>query len=309
MSIHDKIAQSHEILDRAIADIGADGKSLQGILCLYSGGNDSTVLTHLMRKRATHVVHINTGIGVEETREFVRATTFSYRLPLIEEHPDDSYDDLVLGNVHAKMGKHAGEAVWRGFPGPAGHQFMYTRLKERALRKVRRRFIDQPRRQRLIFLAGMRLDESERRMRNANEIDREGSVVWVSPIVHWTDADMNAYRKHFADAGDPVPRNEVSDLLHMSGECLCGSFARPGELDEIDMWFPETADRIRDLERRAKEAGIVACKWGERPPKKSAPAAGRLCSSCTVPDEDHEADVIAMCADPAYTRAPEQEAA
>lgn len=37
---------------------------------------------------------------------------------------------------------------------------------------------------------------------------------------------------------------------HMSGECLCGAFAKPGELDEIRFWYPAMADELGLKEER-----------------------------------------------------------
>jgi len=283
MTLDEAITRSHDLVDEVQHGIALDKKTLKATCVLYSGGNDSTVLTHLMRERVDYAVHINTGIGVEETRQFVRDTCVAYELPLIEEHPPPgaTYDELVLKY---------------GFPGPAGHMLMYTRLKERGLRAVRRRFVDNPRKERVLFLAGMRAFESSRRMRNTEETHREGSVVWASPIGHWTNAHMAEYRRRFPD----VPRNEVSDMLHMSGECLCGAFAKPGELDWIAQCYPQTAERIRDLERRAAAAG-VHCVWGTRPPRKGKEPvitgkAGPLCEKCEVTEEQHQADVDAMIA-------------
>ena len=52
----------------------------------------------------------------------------------------------------------------------------------------------------------------------------------------------------------------------MSGECLCGAYARPNELKEIELWFPETGKWLRDLERRVRAAGFP-WGWDESPPK------------------------------------------
>jgi len=35
-------------------------------------------------------------------------------------------------------------------------------------------------------------------------------------------------------ADNNLKRNEVVDLIHKSGECLCGAFAKPGELKRLD---------------------------------------------------------------------------
>lgn len=239
---------SHALVDDAIeTHVTGEGKTLAGLCPLYSGGNDSTTLAHLFRDRATHAIHANTGIGVEKTREFVREVCASWGIPLIEKHPPEgsTYRDLVLD---------------QGFPGPGHHFKMYQRLKERALRQARKELVRHPRRERVVFLAGRRRQESARRA-NVPELEREGSVVWVSPIVLWTKPDMTTYRLM---AGD-VPRNEVSDLIHMSGECLCGSFAHKGELEEVGLWYPEVRAQIEALEAEVLATGrhpAWKCRWG-----------------------------------------------
>lgn len=263
------IAGSHAILDAAIAEHITDaGKELVGTVALFSGGNDSTVLTHLMRERATHAAHANTGIGIEATRVFVRETSAAFGLPLIEVHPPagSTYRELVIA---------------QGFPGPAMHWKMYQRLKERGLRQVRGQLVDKPRRQRVIFLAGRRRDESQRRM-NVPEQERDGSIVFVSPLVEWTKLDLNDYRRRFPD----VPRNVVADTLHMSGECLCGAFAVEGEREQIAYWYPEVEQHLTELEAEVAAAGIPEprCRWGwgeDRALTKAGPSkSGPLCSSC-----------------------------
>lgn len=279
------LERSQAILDEAIAGIQADGKKVAGIVLLFSGGNDSTTLAHMFRQQATHAAHANTGIGIEQTRQYVRDTCASWGLPLIEEHPreGETYADLVLGRCVARTGPNAGKVVWgKGFPGPASHWLMYTRLKERALERVRNQLVANPRRERVIFLAGRRAEESARRRKRLGEergmdpVERKGSIVWVSPLTHWSKLDLNAYRKEFPDC----PRNEVADLLHMSGECLCGAFAKAGELEEIAWWFPEAAAEIRKLEATAEELGLEHCKWGWGAGKERASRSGPLCSSC-----------------------------
>ena len=262
------VKQSHDILKQAVAEhVFADGREVAATAILYSGGNDSTTLAHIFKKRADVAIHANTGIGIEKTREFVRQTCAQWGLPLIEEHPPpgSTYRELVLD---------------QGFPGPAHHWKMYQRLKERCLRQARRKLVTNPRKERVVFLAGRRREESSRRS-NVPISERDGSVVWVSPLVYWTKADLNTYRSMYA-----VPRNEVSDLLHMSGECLCGAFAHRGELEEIGYWFPDVKAEIEALECEVAATGKFPekkCKWGwttrddiEAAPSKSGP----MCSSC-----------------------------
>jgi len=197
-----------------------------------------------------------------------------------------SYRDLVLD---------------QGFPGPAHHWKMYTRLKERCIEAARSRLVLQPYRERVVFLAGRRRDESARRA-DLTWVDRKRSMVFVSPMLLWTKLDLNTYRLMAAADGDPVPLNPVTERLHMSGECLCGAFAHPGELDEIGAWFPAVRAEIEALEADVTATGrhpAWRCRWGwgadkgqiqklvkagEDPDVIAAmfarSAVGTLCSSC-----------------------------
>ena len=282
-------ADAHALLDEAIErEITSTGRTVAGIVTLFSGGNDSTTLAHLFRDRATHAAHANTGIGIEQTRQYVRDTCAAsgWRIPLLERHPREGerYEDFVLGRVRSANPRTRpdGKVYPGGFPGPAMHYFIYQRLKERALAQVRSELVANPWRERVVFLAGRRADESQRRAPLAlkDPIERRGSIVWVSPLVNWTKADLHAYRRLHPD----VPRNEVSDLLHMSGECLDGAFAHPGELEEIEMWFPDFVTGIHNLERQALKAEVAPpeqCRWGWGAGKQTPSRAGALCSSCT----------------------------
>lgn len=263
--VSELIDESRHILTDAIrTHVTDDARSVAAVCALFSGGNDSTALTHLFKDRADYAVHINTGIGIEKTREFVRQTCKTWDLPLIEKSPPpgSTYEELVIA---------------QGFPGPAHHWKMYQRLKERALRNVRRQLVKNPRRERVVFLAGRRRDESRRRQ-DIPTVEREGSVVWVSPLANWTSLDLNTYRRL-----NNLPRNEVSDLIHMSGECLCGAFAKPDELDEIGYWFPDVKTEINELEKRVHAAGQERCQWGWGAYRdRSASKSGPLCSSCVA---------------------------
>ncbi|WP_207760620.1 phosphoadenosine phosphosulfate reductase family protein [Mycolicibacterium sphagni] len=254
------IEQAHQIINTAW-DL-AEGRMRAAWCVLYSGGNDSTVLTHLVRDRVDCAVHANTTIGIEETRQFVRNTCAAWGLDLIERTAPTTYRDLVLE---------------RGFPGPAMHFKMYQRLKERALDQVRSDLILDSRRQRVLFIAGRRRSESKRRA-TIPLYEKDGSAIWASPLAMWTKLDMNTYRLM---AGD-VPINPVSEKLHMSGECLCGSFAKPGELEEIRFWYPETAEAIDQLQAEVVAAGHGEpfCRWGHGQGAPPARATGRLCTSC-----------------------------
>lgn len=249
--LDDLIAESTEIIDRALAF--ASEWEVTAIVGLFSGGNDSTVLSHLLRGRVTHYAHANTQVGAEPTRQFVRDTCAHWGIPLLEETPPGyGYEDLVLRNCPSKAHWAKYDYIWPGgFPGGRAHSVFFGHLKDRALKVIKGRFNDSPRNQRIIYLNGRRSEESNKRTRFGRRLGNqpwevEGSEISVSPILKWTKLDLNEYRRRFPD----VPRNETADLMHMSMECACGCYAREGEMCEIEMWLPELAEYLHGLEWR-----------------------------------------------------------
>lgn len=215
---------------------------------LFSGGHDSLCSTHIAstHPRFQAAVHINTGTGIAATTRFVRETCEAQGWPLIEMRPDaKTYDELVME---------------KGFPsGPASHAAMFYWLKQRQIRRLVKEQKGSGRAVGLV--AGVRRKESDRRMAQgiSEPVRRDGAQLWLNPILLWDGRDKNRYMEAHA-----LPRNEVVDVLHKSGECLCGAFARRGELAEIALWYPEEAEKIRALERRAKAAGLDDHLWGMR---------------------------------------------
>jgi 3'-phosphoadenosine 5'-phosphosulfate sulfotransferase (PAPS reductase)/FAD synthetase len=237
---------------------------------LSSGGNDSMVLLDYCAQRIPFdaVVHVNTGTGVTEggvalTTQFLKEFCAEKNYPFIELRPPKTYEEVFLDNP-----------IIDGLPGPGMHHIAYTRLKERPLMA----FVKEQKqvwKDRVMFLTGIRADESRIRMGYRSSIvDRRGAVVWVNPIYFWTNEQMQGYR-----AERQLPQNPVAQHIHMSGKCLCGAFAKPGELEEIRFFFPETAARIESWEKRAKENGLTHCTWGKRRAESEA-GESYLCQQC-----------------------------
>lgn len=203
---------------------------------MISGGLDSTTTVHALRRHLTHLIHGDTGTCLSMTREFVIKFAADLGLPLLvprAPNPQDQYPAMVRE---------------RGFPGPPMHAKMYNRLKQRGWRQARRQLVTDGRAERIIQVAGRRRDESDVRA-SVPELQREDSVVWVSPMVLWTKMDLATYRRMY-----DVPVNPVYDLLHYSGECLCGCYAQAGERDWIFQWF---GDDPAVLELQALEAELA----------------------------------------------------
>jgi len=226
------------------------------IYALFSGGDGSLSATHFsMENGAQKVFHVRTGIGVEERKgldveEYVRETCNTHGWPLIVKTPPDvSYEEMVL--------------KW-GFPGPGAHLYPYSWLKERAIAELVRESKHKWR-DRVALCTGVRNSDSARRMGYVTEVIRIKARVWVAPLFSQSVLEVYDYIR---DHG--LERSPIAKLFGMSGECLCGAFAKPGELAKIKLHFPKLGTKIDDLQIRAKAAGVY-CKWGVRPPKKKDP--------------------------------------
>lgn len=255
----ERISRSMTILDRAIEQYRP-----VAVLGLFSGGHDSTTAVHVAARHPafTRAVHINTGIGVPLTRQFVRDTATKYNWNLREYRAKED-----CGQDYAEMVKK------HGFPGPGQHSTMYIRLKERALRLAMREAKQGHKiRDRVILISGVRFQESDCRMGYQEPITRDGAKIWVNIIYDWSKADCNAYM-----ANNGISRSPVVDMIHKSGECLCGAFAKPGEFAELKFWFPEVAAEIEAMTcGKGRHWG-----WGaDKARPKEAP--GPMCTGCVA---------------------------
>jgi len=263
------IKQGLDLLDHTINEFDP-----RNVIAMFSGGHDSLVSTHIASQhpRFSFALHINTGIGIEQTREFVRQTCGEWGIELREYRAAECSDPQVYDDIVREY----------GFPGADQHRIMYVRLKERPLRQALRDLNRQPK-DKTLLITGARSQESMRRMRHVKPVQIwEGTKIWVAPIWNFNKLDVGEYiRTH------GLRRNEVVDLLHMSGECLCGAFAHEGEKEEIRQWFPEVASRIDQLENEITEK--FPWGWENGPPEwwkeykhgqKIIPGLETLCWSC-----------------------------
>ena len=242
--------------------------------CLFSGGSDSLVVAHRCRDYYDELVHIDTGTAVPGVLDHVKKCADDLGKPLRVLSQDfDAFRLLVLGGTDWNGRK------WDvlGFPGPAQHPRAYNRLKERCLDQLLRETkVGHPRTARVLALSGIRQAESTRRSKRP-ATNRKGSLVFVNPLIEWTNDEMAEYRERH-----DLRLSDVAALLHRSGECNCGCFADEAEREMLESLWPEWfEERIASIEREAEAMGLPYCRWGGN--RGEAPAeAGPLCSSCEV---------------------------
>jgi 3'-phosphoadenosine 5'-phosphosulfate sulfotransferase (PAPS reductase)/FAD synthetase len=147
-----------------------------------------------------------------------------------------------------------------GMPGPGQHARMYQRLKERSFNKIKKEAKQGHNRESCVmFVTGIRRDESSIRAGYNRDTQKVGGSVWVNPFYWQTKVDFELYRQEFG-----LPRNPVTDVIGISGECLCGTMGSRSELDLIEKIEPETRRYIESIESRCESLGLP-CKWATKP--------------------------------------------
>lgn len=248
--------------------------------CLFSGGGDSSVVAHRCRDAYDALVFIDTGTAVPGVVEFVQSFAAWIKKPLIIESAGTAYRDMVLGG--RPMPKKGGVEPPNGFPGKGMHNKAYSRLKERQIRKVLKAAKEgHPRSASVLFISGVRRAESQRRAKR-EPLTEEGSSKFVNPLIDWSNEEMRDYRRDHK-----LPESEVTALLHRSGECNCGAFAKAEEERAMmkSLWPEWFARNIEALEAECEEKGIRWCRWGGYDKDGlqaagSGEAPGLLCSDC-----------------------------
>lgn len=265
--IDKQIDQCHAIIDQALTHHPANWVGL------LSGGHDSTCACHVaslhpLAPKPFPVVMIDTGIGAEYTKQYVkdRAEQFGWSLEIRKSpKPEDSFEAFV---------RH------QGLPGPGMHQYVYMRIKERVVQQLSQELKKGQRP--VMFISGVRRRESQRRMGYAQAIRRgdgyhedgnlrNPSKMFVAPCIEWEPGNQTLHMSEFG-----IPRNRIKDLTGMSGECWCGSNAGEDRdnkdseravIDSLDL-LADVRDEIRRLEAIATELGLPN-RWGCKPEKSA----------------------------------------
>lgn len=277
--LSDKIAESRDIYNEAL-----DKHEPTWEIALFSGGHDSLVSTHFAMEymNADFVLHLDTGVGIPQTQEYVKETCeeFGWELKIYSAMDYEKVDGTPSPQDYVELVKE------HGFPGPQFHWKMYQRLKERPLLHCLRdhkeyRYAHTCQ----LLCTGRYKRESQRRMRLENEDYRKKKGrLWCSPMFYWHTEHFQEYRERYV-----LPLNPVAKKLCMSGECMCGAFAGEGDFDEMKALYPDFAEYLEAIEREVKKAGHD-WGWEEKPPQHE-----NVQSSEERQEDDVEMDLCAHC--------------
>lgn len=189
------------------------------IVCAWSGGDDSSVTTHLIMSNLEQfnipvsVMSANTGMGADGWLDW----TTQYATNQGWDHKFYSGDFEGWSNWIEKAGCPRTRS---------GHKWTFNYLKGRAfdsaLKDVKSKYIhlkDHPERHArfnsVLFISGAYRDESQERSK-ATPITKIGSAVWVNPCIDWLKSDFYQYKHE-----NELPENPFYGTVGGSGDCQC----------------------------------------------------------------------------------------
>ena len=251
---------------------------------MYSGGKDSGAVSewgYISGVTKGKVIFINTTIGISETREFVKKQCLDRGWDLIEITPPRDYTEFVM-----KF----------GFPKVSGHWLAMRWLKYKPMQL----FARENKKLKTCLMSGARKGESDRRFLNTTTLMRD-SHLWInSPLIDWSTFKALAFTKYSGLGISPAYAK-----IHMSGDCMCGSYGDQDERLMLKIFYPDLANDIDQKEQMIENRTDIKelyKKWGNiRKSKKdqNTPTLqdNLVCTDCGVTDVynryiDHKADLI-----------------
>lgn len=271
---HDNLITNRIVeIDKLCADNG-----FKAVVAMFSGGSDSVLSSHIATKTQNYkgIIHINTGTGIPDTTKFVRKTAFKWGGIYVEKKPFTTYEMLL---------------VKYGFPGPVAHAMMYQYLKDRPLIQAKKEICKayNIKNKEILLITGVRKAESRKREQTVRFYNESKPHCYCAPIY-----DILGSQKHEMIKALDLPVNPVWHFMHYSGECLCGANAHEGELNELDLFYPETAEYLKKCEslvKHGRELGLLKCPkqftdWGHGLNKQDLPDPNQIdmfmCRGCEL---------------------------
>ncbi len=204
------------------------------VYALFSGGKDSFATAKVLQEAGllSGVVLFDTGIASPEWAPTCQALCEKYEFKY----------EIIPTPVRYEW------YVWRyGFPGPAMHGQTMNYLKGRCVREFKRKHPGEA------LASGVRTQESNRRTFNTKPVSVVEGVTVYAPIHDWSTEQV---WKYVTQHGYEKPRSYLT--LGISGDCLCGAFARDHERAAIKEHYPDLDRRLTSLEEISGE------RWGQR---------------------------------------------
>ena len=231
---------------------------------LFSGGKDSTAVAYYLQEqdKLEGILTLDTGINIPDYLDWVKmiAKKRKWKLHI-------SRGGFNTGNEKVKSYEEFVKTY--GFPKPGSHSWIMRVLKGRGLSKFKRLHKGQGNlnpKQPPFIASGARQKESKRRMGLGNlktKVEEYGEFEHLkcwNPIYDWDSKTVWKFLKQYDLEVSPSYKT-----LHLSGDCLCGAFSKVEETSIIEMFYPELANRLKNLEDEIKGDPKIPqnCKyWG-----------------------------------------------
>jgi 3'-phosphoadenosine 5'-phosphosulfate sulfotransferase (PAPS reductase)/FAD synthetase len=205
---------------------------------LVSGGKDSLSAAQCLadHDRLIGCVALDTGISTPDWKDAVSDNCKRKSWPLTFYKTTYTYEDLVLKY---------------GFPGPQKHSWFMRYLKGRAVEQFAKTYPGQ------VLASGVRSAESTRRALTTKPVGMFEKIPILAPIYDWTTKE--AWDTFRASGFERPPAYAA---MQISGDCLCGAYARDEEAQALAVHYPAVWKRIEDLQRKAKALHPTRWRWG-----------------------------------------------
>lgn len=224
-----------------IVDEVVDKYRIEKFYVLFSGGKDSVCVAHFIAtnypERFAGCVFTNTGMAVPETRKFVISYCKEMGWKLWMTWPEDGerYIDITKKFGFARQGNHRLIMGYLKFH--CWHKFMKWRL---SLGEI------------ACFISGVRKKESmirnKFRLYTKKPLDSYGRLKFLKPFLYKNGTQLWQYFNEYL-----LKKTPVYEWLNKSGECECGSFTEPWELQMLKKYCPFIYDTIKWLEIQIKK--------------------------------------------------------
>lgn len=227
------LKESHEIVSKAIKDTNP-----YAIVLMLSGGDDSITalqVATMLGIKIDFIMHGVTGTGLPAVRKYVHEVATNYNIPLLEANAGSAFEDYVRRKGFFGKGNFA-------------HSFSYHILKERPFdRTVSQSIRKNKSGRKIIFLNGVRVEESENRADNYGDNPYRWirkKDLWVN-IIHWFT------KKQCLELlqAENIKRSPVAIELGRSGECFCGTMQSDADRIAASEFDPEWGKWMLNLRR------------------------------------------------------------